>query len=96
MARTRIDLYHPGIDAVLSRTTAALKAEAESRASAARATAPVKSGAYRDSIHVEMTSASALGIPLRSSKNRPVAIVVADVDYALEVEANTGNLRKSL
>lgn len=51
---------------------AALKAEAEQAAAAARAVAPVASGAYRDSIHVEPTDEGFQ--------------VVADVGYAGIIE----------
>jgi hypothetical protein len=47
--------------------------------------APVASGAYRDSLHIET-----------DHTDRMVKRVVADVDYALVVEANTGNLARAL
>lgn len=55
-------------------------------ANKARADAPVDTGAYRDSIHVEVEETS----------HRVVAKVVADVEDALIVEAQTGNLNRAL
>ena len=52
----------------------------------AKANAPVASGAYRDSIHLEMVRHG----------DRTVAQIVADVPYAMSVEADTGNLTRSL
>lgn len=59
---------------------------AEKVAAAARASAPVVSGDYRDSIHVEV----------RASNKRNVALVVADDWKALLIEAQTGNLVRAL
>lgn len=67
-----------GVDALLD-------AEAEACAARARASAPVASGTYRDSIHVET-----------AHTDRMVKRVVADVSHAMVVEANTGNLARSL
>lgn len=53
--------------------------------SVAKASAPVDSGAYRDSIHVEQVTT-----------DRVVVRVVADADHALVVEAKTGNLSRAL
>ena len=81
-------LNHPGIQALLdggSGVEAMLDAEAEKVASAARSNAPVASGAYRDSIHVET-----------AHTDRMVKRVVADVDYAMKVEADNGTLARSL
>lgn len=57
---------------------------AEHGANAARAAAPVDSGAYRDSIHVED-----VGI----DRDRQAARVVADVRYAADVEFRAGSRR---
>lgn len=62
-----------------------LEAEAEERADRARLNAPVASGAYRDSIHVET-----------DHTDRMVKRVVADVPYAMVVEANHGTMARSL
>lgn len=59
---------------------------AEKVADAARASAPVVEGDYRDSIHVEV----------RSSNKRNVALVVADDWKAMLIEAQTGNLVRAL
>jgi len=81
-------LKSPGIQALLDGANgveAMLDAEAEKVASAARSNAPVASGAYRDSIHVET-----------AHTDRIVKRVVADVNYAMVVEANNGTLARSL
>lgn len=67
-----------GVDALLDR-------EAEAAASRARSSAPVASGAYRDSIHVET-----------DHTDRMVKRVVSDVPYAMVVEAQTGNMTRAL
>lgn len=64
---------------------AAARAAADRVASAARASAPVDTGAYRNSIHVEM-----------KFQQRAVAVVVADSDHAMIVESRTGNLARAL
>jgi hypothetical protein len=66
---------------------ALVKDAAEDIAAAARASAPVDTGEYRDSIHVEV-------IPNR--KTRTVALVVADDPKTMLIEARTGNLARSL
>lgn len=81
-------LIHPGIQSYLdggggvSGLLDARAAEVEARA---KASAPVDTGAYRDSIHVET-----------DHTDRMVKRVIADVDYAMVVEANTGNMARSL
>lgn len=52
----------------------------------ARANAPVKSGKYRDSIHIEHVMHA----------HRQTTLVVADSDHAMAVEARTGNLARSM
>ena len=99
MANLKVKLYSPGmVEMMKSEPVAAeLHRIAERASSTARAAAPVDSGAYRDSIRVEMTTAAALGIKFRRGGNdRPVAVVVAAVPYAMSVEANTGNLARNL
>lgn len=61
-------------------------AAAEEVASNARSGAPVDTGAYRDSIHVEVDE----------SAHRVVARVVASDEGALAIEAQTGNLARAL
>lgn len=62
-----------------------LRRHAEATAAAARANAPRETGAYAASIHVES-----------DTTDRAVERVVADVDHAMIVEAETGNLARSL
>lgn len=52
----------------------------------ARLSAPFRTGAYRDSIHVETVR----------TQHRTVKKVIADVAHALPVEARTGNLARAL
>jgi len=83
-----IVLNHEGIQEYLDGkhgVERVLEGEAEERLQRARTNAPVDTGAYRDSLHIETVHT-----------DRMVKRIVADVDYALEVEANTGNLARSL
>lgn len=64
---------------------AMLEAKAQEVLARAQASAPVASGAYRDSLHVET-----------DHTDRMVKRVVADAPHAMVVEANTGNLARSL
>jgi hypothetical protein len=66
--------------------TALVKAKAEEGAAIARATAPVKTGAYRDSIHVEVVS----------WPSRNAALIVASDPKSLLIESETGNLVRAL
>ena len=52
---------------------------------AAQSSAPVVSGAYLQSLHIEQVTT-----------DRAVVRVVADVPYASDVEANTGTLARAL
>jgi len=83
----RVKLNGRGVQAILnsSETRAILTPKAESVLAAAKASAPVASGAYRDSLHIE-----------QDTTDRVVVRVVADVPYALLVEANTGTLSRAL
>lgn len=88
MAGARIKLNSRGIQHYLDGgggVDALLEGEAQQRAERARSNAPVESGAYRDSIHVET-----------DHTDRMVKRVVADVPYAMVVEANTGTMARSL
>lgn len=69
-----------------SEVRAAVDLAAQRVVTEAKATAPVKTGAYRDSIHIEHEQA----------QHRQVAKVVADVDYGIYVEARTGNLARAV
>lgn len=90
MARTRIEVNDAEVGRILSGESSSMDALllqiAEQKATAARASAPVDSGAYRDSIHAWTVQ----------HPSRVVARYGADVDYALIVEANTGNLLRAL
>ena len=66
--------------------TALIRGKAESVAARARATAPVDTGEYRDSISVR----------IRSAATRNVALVVADDEKAMLIESKTGNLARAL
>lgn len=84
----RIKLNSRGIQSYLDGgggVDALLEAQAQESAARARASAPVASGGYRDSIRVET-----------DHTDRMVKRVVADVPYAMVVEANTGNMARSL
>lgn len=84
---TRIKLNHGGMADLLKsagvRTT--LTSHANSVLSAAQASAPVASGDYRASLHL-----------VQATTDRAVVRVASDVDYAMVVEANTGNLARAL
>lgn len=69
-----------------SEVTALVKAKAEEAAAIARVTAPVDTGAYRDSIRVEIVS-----WPTRNA-----ALVIASDPKALLIESETGNLVRAL
>lgn len=88
MGLSRFKLNHAGIQSYLDGghgVDSLVRSRAEEVASRAKSSAPVDSGAYRDSIHLE-----------EGHTDRLVVRVVADVDYAMVVEANTGNLARSL
>lgn len=84
---TKVKLNSGGMAALLKsdEVRQALTPVADRVADAARAGAPVRTGAYRDSIHVES-----------DTTDRAVERVVADVSYARDVEARTGNLARAL
>lgn len=67
------------------KVRADMHTRAERVAEAARASAPVDTGAYRDSIHVE-----------DATTDRAVGRAVADVSYALALEARTRTLGTSI
>lgn len=64
---------------------AAVTSKADGIASAARSSAPVDSGTYRDSITVE-----------QDTTDRAVARVVANAPYSMIIESKTGNLARSI
>lgn len=51
----------------------------------AQADAPVETGAYRNSLHIE-----------QATTDRAVVRVASDADHALDVESKTGNLARAL
>lgn len=63
----------------------ALTDRAERVLSAAQSSAPVASGAYRDSLRI-----------VQDTTDRAVVRVASDVAHAYVVEANTGNLARAL
>lgn len=71
-------LNAPGVRDDLTRRASRVEA-------AAKASAPVESGAYRNSIHV-----------VQDTTDRAVVRVVAESDHGLVVEANTGTLKRAL
>jgi hypothetical protein len=87
MARSGVKLNHAGMAALLksAEIRAAVAPHAEQALAAAQAGAPVESGDYKASLHIE-----------HDTTDRAVERVVADVDYAMVVEAKTGNLARSL
>lgn len=66
-------------------TRAVLTDKAQAVEAAAKSSAPVASGAYRDSIHIE-----------QDTTDRAVTRVVSDAPHAFVVQANTGNLARAL
>lgn len=87
MARTKVVRNSAGIRELLNApgVRAELARHADRVEAAAKAGAPVESGAYRDSIHRES-----------ATTDRAVERVVADAPHALLVEARTGNLARAL
>ena len=87
MARAKVVLDHAGMKALLNDL--GVRADLTSRMgpvlAAAQAGAPVESGDYKASIHL-----------VQATTDRAVVRVVADVSYAMSVEASTGNLARAL
>lgn len=83
----RITLNHGGMAALLksSDVRAALTPHAERVLATAQADPHDDSGAYEASLHIE-----------QATTDRAVARVVADVPYAMVLEANYGILARSL
>ena len=95
---SKVVINHAGMDDLLSdpAIVAALTGAAQTAATRARGTAPVKSGRYREGIRVRVTNAAALGMHFRTSNGRPAVVVEATAPYSMVVEARTGNLARSL
>lgn len=87
MARTRVKLNSAGMRELLlsGGVRADMLRRAEQAASAARSTAPVDSGEYRDAISAET-----------DTTDRAVGQVVASAPHSLVVEAKTRNLGRSV
>lgn len=87
MARTKVTLKSRGMAELLKsgEVRAHIRAKAEGCLAEAQATAPVLTGAYRDSLHLE-----------DATTDRAVVRVVADAPHAWIVEANLGVLARSL
>lgn len=88
MARVRVQLDHAGMRDLLTGpiARAVVEGKAERAAARARDIAPVDTGAYRNSIHVEVVQ----------HRSRVVARVVAGTDHALVVEASHRTLGRSV
>lgn len=87
MARVRVKLNSRGMDDLLHDDGVRdfLAGRAERVADQARRTAPVETGEYRESIHVET-----------DVTDRVVARVVSDDDKSHWIESWTGNLSRAL
>ena len=87
MAGTRFKLNHAGMAALLKSAgvRAVLTPKAEQVLAAAKASAPVDTGAYRDGLHIE-----------HDTTDRAVERVVGGSDHDMIVEANHGTLASSL
>jgi hypothetical protein len=87
MARNRIKLNSGGMREILNGPAMErdMLRRARQAADAARDSAPVESGEYRDSIHAEVVHT-----------DRAVGRVYADAPHALVVEAKTSNLGRSI
>lgn len=85
---TRLQLSRDALQQYLdggNGVEALLEEQAQATADRARANAPVKTGALRNSIRVET-----------DRTDRMVKRVIADVPYAMVVEANTGTMARAL
>lgn len=82
----KVTLNHAGVAKLLDDIAdSECRPAAEAGAARARSSAPVASGAYRDSIRV-----------WSETTDRKVWRYGSDLDYAFAVEANHGNLARSL
>lgn len=87
MARTRVVMNPRGIRELLNSDDVAdmLEQKMQPALAQAKANAPVKSGAYRDGLHLE-----------RDRTDRVVVRLAGGTDHDLVVEADTGNLARAL
>ena len=85
---SKFKLVSGGVEELLKGSFAdsICRPEAEQILARARSTAPVKSGAYRDGLHIVE----------ETHKTRKAFHVLSSVDYAAAVEADTGNLARSI
>ena len=87
MAGIKVKLNHASMADLLksAEVRAALTTRAEAVLAKAQADAPVATGEYRDSLHIE-----------QDTTDRAAVRVVAGTDHAWVVEAKTGNLARAL
>lgn len=87
MAGIKVTLNHGGMGELLKSAEVrdALTQRAERVLAAAKAAAPVDTGAYRDGLHVE-----------QATTDRAVVRVSGDTDHDWILEAKTGNLARAL
>lgn len=88
MPRVKVKLNSAGVVDIFEQWAARDGARRADRVAAqGRATAPVVSGTYRDSIRVSRET---------HGRGRPVFHVGPSVDYGMKVEAATGNMARAL
>lgn len=87
MPGIRVKLNHGGMGELLrsAGVRADLTARMERALSAAKAAAPVASGAYRDGLHL-----------VQATTDRAVVRIAGSTDHDFVVEADTGNLARAL
>lgn len=87
MGKAKVELNSAGVRALLNDggVRAELARRADAVEAAALASAPVVTGAYRESIQ-----------RVSATTDRAVERVVADAPHALGVEARTGNLARAM
>lgn len=87
MATTRVTLKHPGMAALLksSGVRSFVTSRADAVLAAAQSSAPVDTGEYRDSLHIE-----------QATTDRAVVRVVAGTDHGIVIEARDGILARAL
>lgn len=83
----RVKLSHGGMRELLNSGTAraALQGPAQTILARAKASAPVDTGAYRDSLHID-----------EDRTDRVVLRVGSNLDYAVAIQADTGHLARTL
>ena len=85
MVRIRLNRSEMGKFLKSDQVRPPLKAIAQEKSSVARASAPVDSGEYRESINVQS-----------DTTDRAVERVVAHAPHAAVIESRTGNLKRAL